>query len=85
MAKDEDYRRRLELIQDFEMSTAVQCIKMTRDKEHILLAGTYGPKVKCFTTTDMTMKFQRGLTCEVVAMESLSDDYGKMVLLQADR
>lgn len=31
MAKDEEYRRRLELMQDFEMPTASQCIKMTAD------------------------------------------------------
>ena len=31
------------------------------------------------------MKFQRGLTCEVVAMETLSDNYGKLVFLQSDR
>jgi ribosome biogenesis protein ENP2 len=37
LAKDEDYRKRLELIQDFEMKTASQSIKMTPDKEHILL------------------------------------------------
>ena len=36
LAKDEDYRRRLELIQDFEMTTASQCIKMTRDGEYVI-------------------------------------------------
>lgn len=49
------------------------------------MTGTYPPIVKCFTTSDLAMKFQRGLTCEVVAMETLSDDYGKLVFLQADR
>lgn len=85
LSKDEDWNKRLELIQDFEVTTAAQCITMTRDAEHILVAGTYQPVVKCFTTSDLTMKFQRGLTCEVVAMESLSDDYSKIVFLQSDR
>lgn len=31
LAKDEEYRKRLELMQDFEMPTASQCIKMTAD------------------------------------------------------
>jgi hypothetical protein len=53
--------------------------------EHIIVTGTYPPIVKCYTTTDMAMKFQRGLTCDVVAMETLSDDYGKLVFLQSDR
>lgn len=85
LSKDEDWNRRLELIQDFEVTTAAQCITMTRDSEHILVAGTYPPVVRCFTTSDLTMKFQRGLTCEVVSMESLSDDYSKIVFLQSDR
>lgn len=85
LAKDEDFNKRLELIQDFEVPTAAQCISMTRDAEHILVAGTYQPIIKCYTTTDMALKFQRGLTCEVVSMESLSEDYGKVVFLQSDR
>jgi len=85
LAKDEEYQRRVELIQDFEMPTAAQCITMTRDGEHIIVTGTYSPIVKCYTTSDMALKFQRGLTCDVVAMESLSDDFGKLVFLQSDR
>lgn len=85
LSKDDDYRRRLELIQDFEMPTAAQTIKMTKDGEHIVVCGTYPPSVKCYTVSDMSMKFQRGLTCDVVACESLSEDFGKMVFLQSDR
>lgn len=85
MAKDEDYRRRLELIQDFEMTVASQNVKMTRDGEHIIVTGTYPPVVRCYTVSDLALKFQRGLTCEVVAFETLSDDFGKLVFLQADR
>lgn len=85
LAKDEDYRRRLELIQDFEMSTASQCIKISPDREHVILTGTYPPCVRCYTVSDLALKFQRGLTCEVVDFEILSEDYGKLVFLQADR
>jgi len=85
MAKDENFRRRVEIIQDFEMTTACQCIKMTADGEHIILTGTYPPLVRCFTVSDMSMKFQRGLTCEVIAFECLSDNFGKIAFLQADR
>ncbi len=72
LAKDEEYRKRLELIQDFEMPTAAHVVKMTRDGEHIIVAGTYPPLVRCYTVSDMAMKFQRGLSSEVVAMETLS-------------
>lgn len=85
LSKDDDYRRRLELIQDFEMNTAVQCIKMTKDGEHIIITGTYPPCVRCYTVSDLAMKFQRGLTSEVIAFETLSEDFGKLVFLQNDR
>lgn len=65
LANDEEYRRRLELIQDFEMNTTAQCIRMTADNEHIVVAGTYPPCVRCYTVSDLALKFHRGLTCEV--------------------
>jgi ribosome biogenesis protein ENP2 len=85
LMKDEEYRKRLELIQEFEMPTATQCIGMSKDMEHIIVTGTYPPIVKCFTTHDLALKFQRGLTAEVVAMQVLSDDFGKLAFLQNDR
>jgi hypothetical protein len=85
LAKDSDFNRRIDLIQDFEMPTATQCIRMTNDGEHIITTGTYAPSVRCYTLSDMAMKFQRGLTSEVVAFEPLSDDFGKLVFLQSDR
>jgi ribosome biogenesis protein ENP2 len=85
LAKDEDYARRLELIQDFENTVASQCIKMTNDGEHIIVTGIYPPVVKCYTVSDLALKFQRGLTCDVVSFETLSDDFGKLVFLQSDR
>ena len=78
LSKDEEYRRRLEIIQDFEMPESSQCINMTKDREHVILTGTYAPRVKCFTVSDMALKFERGLTADVVAFESLSDDFGKL-------
>jgi len=85
LLKDPEYSKRLELIQDFEMTTAAECIKMTKDGQHIIVTGGYPPLVRCYTTSDLAMKFQRGLTCDVVAFECLSDDFGKLVFLQSDR
>lgn len=85
LAKDEEYRRRLELIQDFEMDTATQCIKISPDSEHVIATGTYPPCVRCYNVNDLALKFHRGLTCEVIDFEILSENYGKLVFLQADR
>jgi len=67
------------------MKTSSKCIKMTNDKEHIIVTGTYPPVIKCYTVSDLSLKFQRGLTCEIKAFETLSDDFGKLVFLQTDR
>ena len=85
LLKDDEFRKRLELIQDFEMTVASQCIKMTNDGEHIIVTGTYPPVVRCYTVSDLALKFQRGLSCEVVAFETLSDNFGKLCFLQSDR
>ncbi len=85
LAKDADYSRRVELIQDFEMPTSSQQITFCNDGEHIIMSGTYPPIIKCYTISDLSMKFQRGLNSEVVAFECLSDDFGKLCFLQVDR
>ena len=85
LAKESEHSQRVDLIQDFEMPAASQTLTITRDAEHIILTGTYPPMVKCFTVSDLGLKFQRGLTSEVVATQCLSDDFGKLCFLQSDR
>lgn len=83
--KDEDYRRRIELIQDFEFSTACQRVKVCADGEHIIATGTYPPTLRAYTVSDLSMKFERRLTCEIVDFDVLGEDYSKLAILQADR
>jgi ribosome biogenesis protein ENP2 len=85
LRKDENHRRRVELIQDFTFPTSCKQLTMTADGDHILAIGTYRPLLRCFTTSDMSLKFERGLDAEPVALQSLSDDYGKLVVLGVDR
>lgn len=85
LTKDEDYRRRIELIQDFEFSTACQRVRVCPDGEHIIAAGTYPPTLKAFTVSDLSLKFERRFTCEIVNFAVLGEDFGKLVALQADR
>lgn len=85
LAKDEEYRKRIDIIQDFEVTTAAQRVRLTSDGNHILVAGTYPPCFRCYTLTDMSLKFHRGLTCDVVDFESLSSDFSKVAFLLSDR
>uniref|UniRef100_A0A3P8WHL2 Nucleolar protein 10 n=1 Tax=Cynoglossus semilaevis TaxID=244447 RepID=A0A3P8WHL2_CYNSE len=80
-----DIQRRIELIQDFEMPTVCTSIKVSRDGHFILAAGTYKPRVRCYDTYQLSLKFERCLDSDVVAFDILSDDYSKLVFLHSDR
>ncbi|XP_061897734.1 nucleolar protein 10 [Entelurus aequoreus] len=83
--KDVDIQRRIELIQDFEMPTVCTSIKVSRDGQFILAAGTYKPRFRCYDTYQLSLKFERCLDSDIVAFDILSDDYSKLVFLLSDR
>ncbi|KUF97727.1 Peptide deformylase 2 [Phytophthora nicotianae] len=85
LAKDEDYRRRVELLQDFHFPASSQRIRMSSDGNYVVATGMYPPSVKVFDVRDLSLKFERGLDAEVVQLEVLSADFGKLAFLQADR
>ncbi|XP_012678932.2 nucleolar protein 10 [Clupea harengus] len=82
---DVDIQRRIELIQDFEMPTVCTSLKVSRDGQYILAAGTYKPRIRCYDTYQLSLKFERCLDSDVVAFDILSDDYSKLVFLHIDR
>ncbi|KAJ4433879.1 hypothetical protein ANN_16192, partial [Periplaneta americana] len=80
-----DIRRRIELIQDFEMPGVSTTVKVSADGNFILATGIYKPRVRCYDVNNLAMKFERCFDSEVVTFEILSDDYSKVVLLHTDR
>ncbi|CAH1775195.1 unnamed protein product [Owenia fusiformis] len=83
--EDDDLRRRIELIQDFEMPAVSNCIQVSKDQQYIFATGTYKPRVRCYDTSQMSMKFERCMDEECVKFKILSDDYSKLLFLHADR
>ncbi|XP_018415062.1 PREDICTED: nucleolar protein 10 isoform X4 [Nanorana parkeri] len=83
--KDVDIRRRIELIQDFDMPTVSTNIKVSRDGQYIMATGTYKPRIRCFDTYQLSLKFERCLDADVVKFDILSEDYSKIIFLQSDR
>lgn len=83
--KNVDLRKRIELIQEFDMPDSCGTIRMTPDNQFIIATGTYKPRIKCFEVNNLSQKFERCFDSEVVATEVLSDDYSKLVFLQSDR
>ncbi|BFY99226.1 hypothetical protein BsWGS_02266 [Bradybaena similaris] len=83
--KDVDIRRRLELIQDFDMPTVSNCVKISPDEQFICATGTYKPRFKSYDVHELCLKFERGLDSEVINFQFLSEDYSKVCFLQDDR
>ncbi|KAH9489633.1 Nucleolar protein 10, partial [Bulinus truncatus] len=84
-SKDDDVRKRLELIQDFEMPCVSNCVKMSPDEQFICATGTYKPRFRCYDVHELCLKFEHGLDSNVVNFQFLSEDYSKVCFLQDDR
>jgi serine/threonine protein kinase len=78
-------RRRIELLQDFEMPTASTSVKISHDGQYIMASGTYKPRIRCFDVAQLSMKFERCVDADVQQFEILSDDYKKIILMQVNR
>ncbi|XP_052125716.1 nucleolar protein 10 [Frankliniella occidentalis] len=83
--KNVDIRRRIELIQDFDMPGVSTSVRLSKDGQYVMATGIYKPRVKCFDVNNLSMKFERCFDSEVVTFEILSEDFTKMVFLQCDR
>mmetsp|Transcript_20232 Transcript_20232/g.60959 ORF Transcript_20232/g.60959 Transcript_20232/m.60959 type:complete len:537 (-) Transcript_20232:58-1668(-) len=82
---NEEFRRRLDLIQDFEFGIASTRVRVSPDGEFIAASGIYPPEVKIFEARELGLKCARGLDSEVVDFIFLSDDWKKLVYLLEDR
>lgn len=40
--------------------------------------GVYKPRVRCYETAELAMKFERAMDCEVVQFQILSEDWRKV-------
>lgn len=83
--KDIDIRRRIQLIQDFDMPDVSNSVTVSPNGRYVFATGSYKPYVKCFDLDDISLKFARGLDADVIRMTVLSDDYSKFILLEEDR
>jgi len=83
--EDIEVRKRIELIQDFEMPAISDRIKVSADGQYVLSTGIYKPRLRCYDLHNLGLKFERCLDSEVVDFEILSPDYSKVVFLHCDR
>ncbi|KAG7360955.1 NUC153 domain containing protein [Nitzschia inconspicua] len=83
--RDEQIRRRIELIQDFSMPSSSSKVVQSLDGRYLIVGGTYPPRIRCYDVHDLTMKFERYVNGHIVDICLLGEDYGKMAILQDDR
>jgi len=84
--RDEQIRRRIELIQDFQMpSSSSKVVQSHGEGRYIVVGGTYPPRIRCYDIHDLTLKFERFLDSHIVDIVMLGEDYGKIAILQDDR
>ncbi len=82
---DNDFRRRIELIQDFDFPIASTQVQMTPDQFFIIASGLYPPQIKIFETSQLSLKCMRGMDSEIVKFSILAEDYTKLAFACADR
>jgi len=85
LKKDSELRERIELIQDFEMPIVSNQVQISPDGQYIYATGVYKPRVRCFDTSQLSMKFERCFDSECVKFKILSEDYSKVVFMHNDR
>ncbi|PRP79593.1 nucleolar protein 10-like [Planoprotostelium fungivorum] len=82
---DEDFRRRIELLQDFNFPASSQAIRLSKDGQYVISCGMYPPQIKIHDTQQLSVKAQRNIEAEAITFEILSDDFRKLVILKCDR
>eukprot|EP01133_Synstelium_polycarpum_P020049 gene20049-24040_t len=85
LKKNEEFRQRIELIQDFSFETSSRRVKITPDGQYLMATGIYPPQVKIFELSQLSCKVSRNLESHVIQFEVLSDDYSKPIFLREDR
>jgi ribosome biogenesis protein ENP2 len=71
-------------IPGFSFPFFVKLTKETPNGEYIISTGSYPPQIKCFSLTDLNLKFQRNLDSDVVDFQILSNNWEKIVFLRSD-
>jgi len=85
LKKNEDFARRLELLQDFGFPEASQTLSVSGDGRYVVATGTYPPRVRVWDTLELSMKFERYMDSTPLAHAILSSDYAKLAFLHEDR
>lgn len=85
LRKVEEFRSRVELIQNLYFPVSCQKLKYTNDGKFLVATGTYKPRCNIYELRELTIKTERVVDHEIVEFQILSDDWTKMLFLRQDR
>ena len=72
IANSDEFKHRVEIIQDFDFPVGSQCIQISRDNQYVVATGVYKPRVKVFEFAETSLKFERYLDSAVVQFYQVS-------------
>jgi len=67
------------------MPNSSSCVKSTPDGRYIFATGDYKPRIKCYETKQLSLKFERYLDYNAVNFLCLSEGYEKLAILTTKR
>ena len=82
---NEQYRRRVEFIQDGTFPTGSTQVLLSYDGMYLMATGIYPPTFKMFELSELSMKFERGLESESIQAIFLSNNWEKLAILRDHR
>ncbi|KAK9867222.1 hypothetical protein WJX84_009551 [Apatococcus fuscideae] len=85
LAKDQNFGKSIDLIQDLNFPAACQRLKVSPDGQFLFASGIHPPRVRVFELSQLSLKFERHLDSQIVEFQVLSEDYSKLAFLCEDR
>ena len=85
LKQNQEYKKRIELIQGFEFPTACTRVRVSPDLDYIIATGVYMPTIKLFELRELSLKCLRGCDSEIIDFCYLDSDYKKLAFAQMDR
>lgn len=82
---NQEARNFTQLIEHFEFPIACNNLTLCPDGKHLWSSGIYPPQIHCYELDQLTLKFSRNITSEIIKMIPLSSDFRKLVMMGNDR
>lgn len=67
------------MLQDFEMPHVSNIVKVSKDSQYVITAGTYKPRLRVYDTNQMSLKYEKAMDSHAIQLVCLDEDYSKVI------